>query len=411
MKLTKATTPRLKLPPGRGDVIFFDDELPGFGLRIRAGGKRVWIVQYRFGLKQRRVTLGDLRKLDADAARVEAKKRLAKVTLGTDPQREKIDARAKAGNTVHAVIDGFLAFKHSTLRPKTFIETRRYLKNHWKSLHAMPINDVRRSDVAGQLTKIAKENGATAAARARAALSALFAWAMGEGIDIDQNPVIGTNRPPEPRARDRVLSNDEIADIWHACRGDDYGRIIKLLLLTGARRDEIGGLTWQEVDTTKAAISLPSTRTKNHLPHLIPLSPNALEIIREVSPRSGRSHLFGEGPLDKDSVHQGFLGWSKAKKALDQRILARRIPAGDAALVKKAETGWRVHDLRRTVSTGMGTIGVLPHVIEAVINHVSGHKRGVSGVYNRAKYEPEVKAALELWAEHLESIVRSGGRA
>jgi len=99
-------------------VIFFDDELPGFGLRIRAGGKRVWIVQYRFGLKQRRVTLGDLRKLDADAARVEAKKRLAKVTLGTDPQREKIDARAKAGNTVHAVIDGFLAFKHSTLRPK-----------------------------------------------------------------------------------------------------------------------------------------------------------------------------------------------------------------------------------------------------------------------------------------------------
>jgi integrase len=400
MKLTKANSSRLKLPLGKSDVIYFDEDLPGFGLRLRAGGKRVWIAQYRFGAKQRRVTLGDQRKLDADAARAEAKSRLAKVTLGLDPQREKINARATNANTLDGVVVNFLAFKQTTLRAKSFTEMSRYLKQHWKPLHAIPINGIRRSDVAGQLTKITREHGTTAAARARAALSGLFTWAMGEGIDIDQNPVIGTNRPPEPKARERVLSDDEIADIWRACRDDDYGRIIKLLLLTGARRDEIGGLSWQEVDPTGASIILPASRTKNSRPHLIPLAPTALSIIREISPRSGRSHLFGEGPIDKGKAHGGFLGWSKAKRALDQRIQAHRNAVGD-----KNGSSWRVHDLRRTASTGMGQIGVLPHVIEAVINHASGYKRGVAGIYNRAKYEPEVRAALELWADHVTSIV------
>jgi Arm DNA-binding domain len=174
MKLTKANSSRLKLPLGKSDVIYFDEDLPGFGLRLRAGGKRVWIAQYRFGAKQRRVTLGDQRKLDADAARAEAKSRLAKVTLGLDPQREKINARATNANTLDGVVVNFLAFKQTTLRAKSFTEMSRYLKQHWKPLHAIPINGIRRSDVAGQLTKITREHGTTAAARARAALSGLF---------------------------------------------------------------------------------------------------------------------------------------------------------------------------------------------------------------------------------------------
>jgi integrase len=232
---------------------------------------------------------------------------------------------------------------------------------------------------------------------------------MREGLDIDQNPVIGTNRPPEPQSRDRVLSDSDIADVWAACGDDDYGRIIKLLLLTGSRREEIGGLAWAEIETDRATITLASSRTKNGRPHVIPLASQTLSIIKEIAPRDGRLHVFGDGPRVEGGAHHGFSGWSKAKKALDDRIQASR-SACDKRKKNSAQpiTSWRLHDLRRTCATTMADrLGILPHVIETALNHVSGHKSGVAGVYNHARYEREVRAALELWAEHVVSIVRT----
>jgi integrase len=177
-------------------------------------------------------------------------------------------------------------------------------------------------------------------------MGAFFAWAMREGL-ADENPVIGTNNPEEGiTPRDRVLTDAELRAIWNACQDDDFGRIVKLLMLTGCRRDEIGGLRWDEVDIGDAMLNIPGSRTKNHTALNLPLSP---------APR----------PADWEFVwrRNGFSVWSYATLALRGRI---------AAAQGKALAPWRLHDIRRTVATRMGDIGVLPHVVEAVLNHLSG---------------------------------------
>jgi integrase len=410
MKFTQPSATRQPLPAG-SDAIFFDDDLPGFGLRVRAGGKRSWIIQYRVGAKQRRLTIGSVDKLSADQARKAARGRLAHVELGGDPQQEKHEARNAASYSLGKLVDDYLARRHhrtgkDRLRRSSYEATELYLRKHWKPLHGLQASEVDRTAVAVRLTAIEAEISSVTAARARVALSSMFAWAIGQGI-VDSNPVVGTNKPPEPKARDRVLTDVEIADIWTACRDDDFSRIVKLLLLTGARRDEIGDLAWSEIDLDRDIINLPPDRTKNGRPHVVPLAHAAVYLITSTLRRPGRDRVFGEG-------EGGFSGWSKAKGALDRRINEART----AAAVPGKRTGkpqpiadWRLHDLRRTAATVMAEkLGVLPHIIEASLKHVSGHKAGVAGVYNRATYEREVRAALLLWADHVRSIVEGGER-
>jgi integrase len=412
VKLTQPNAIRQPLPLGKSDAIFFDDDLPGFGLRVRAGGKRTWVIQYRVGAKQRRLTIGSLDKLSADQARKAARGRLACVELGGDPQQEKQDARNAAGHTVGRLVDDYLARRHhetgkDRLRRSSYEATELYLRKQWKPLHGLQASKVDRSAVAGRLTAIEAEISSVTAARARVAFSSMFAWAIGQGI-VESNPVIGTNKPPEPMARDRVLSNAEIAEIWASCRDDNFSRIVKLLLLTGARRDEIGDSAWSEIDLDHDVINLPPDRTKNGRPHVVPLAPAAANILRLMCRQPGRDNVFGEG-------EGGFSGWSKAKAALDRRINEARAAVA-AGSVKRADkpqpiANWRLHDLRRTAATVMAEkLGVLPHVIEAVLNHVSGHKAGVAGIYNRATYEREVRSALLLWADYVRAIVEGNER-
>jgi len=176
------------------------------------------------------------------------------------------------------------------------------------------------------------------------------------------------------------LTDTELAEIWRACRDDDYGRIVKLLMLTGQRRDEVGGMRWAEINKGEKVWTIPATRTKNHREHIVPLTDAALALVTSSPPR--REYLFGDGPRRIGDNGSGYSGWSKSKYALDQRLA---LPA------------WRLHDLRRTAATVMADkLGVLPHIIEAVLNHVSGHRAGVAGVYNRAKYEGEMRSARAL---------------
>jgi integrase len=346
------------------------------------------------GAKQRRFTLGTTKSLGADEARKQAKRKLAAVTLGEDPQALKEATRAKAANTLSAIIETYLEIKLVTLRPKSFAETARYLRRYWKPLHGVPVHAVSRTDVAARLAKITTANGTVAATRARAALSALFAWAIREGI-ADTNPVIGTNRPDgrqaEAKTRERVLSNRELAEIWRACGNDDYGRIIRLLSLTGQRRNEVGGMAWSELDLERGTWTIPSHRTKNGRAHVIAFPHAALPILARVERRTWTDRLFGRS-------ENGFGGWSKAKKALDQRVAEKQ------GVPERLEP-WCVHDIRRTVATRMADLGILPHVIEALLNHISGHKSGVARVYNRSTYERETRAALALWSDHLCTIV------
>lgn len=392
MRLTKPNIAKLKLPLGKSEAIVFDDALPGFGIRIRAGGKRVWIAQYRVGRQQRRVTIGNVETLNPDKAREEARSILAKVHLGSDPQTEKAESRARASVTLGAVAKRYLdEYARPGLKPRSYEEVERHLTRHWSPLRELPIHKIQRANVAGRLAEIAKESGPFASNRARASLSALFSWAMGEGL-VDLNPVTGTNKATEEVSRDHVISNFELAAIWRACRDDDYGRIVRLLILTGQRREEVGAMAASEVTEAGRLWIIPRERTKNGLPHDVPLSDPALEILSSTPRREGRHLLFGEGK-------GGFQGWSKAKAKLDTRI----VKAG--AKVRP----WRLHDIRRTVATGMAGLGTLPHVIEAVLNHVSGHKAGVAGVYNRATYAKEKCEALNAWAGHIQMLTRQGG--
>lgn len=396
MKLTKSSVGALQLPRDKADAIYFDDDLPGFGVRLRAGGRRTWIVQFRVGARQRRLTIGNVAALDAAEARMAARKALARVGLGHDPQADKAEARAKAAITLGSVVDTYLNHKKAVVRPTSFKETDRYLRQHWKPMHGLPLHKIMRRNVATRLAEITAANGPVAAGRARSALSATFVWALGEGI-AENNPVIGTNRPAEPVSRDRVLNDEELVEIWNACRDDNYGRIVRLLMLTGQRRQEVGAMIWPELDFDRAVWVIPSERTKNYRQHEVPLTDPVIAILKAIPQRTNRESVFGEG-------HGPFQGWSEAKAALDRRIFAaRNVMTGGAG---KAIAPWRLHDLRRTLATRMADLGVQPHVIEAVLNHVSGHKAGVAGVYNRSLYSAEKRAALTLWAEHIMSLVQ-----
>jgi integrase len=403
MKLTQAAVRTLTVPAGKAEAIIFDDEVSGFGLRIRASGSRTWIVQYKIGNKHRRLTLGSTAMLTADQARNGIKDKnhptknrdgardlLARVRLGEDPAARKIEARARAADTFGVLVNGFLARQEKRLRPRSYAETERYLRVHWKPLHGAPLANINRATVAAKLAAIADDSGPIAADRARAALSAFFTWAIREGL-ADVNPVIGTNKSAELRPRERVLADAELAAIWKALPADQYGAIVRLLILTGQRREEIGGLRWSEVDVDKARVTLAGDRTKNGKPHELPLPDAGLAIIEAQPRRGSRDLIFGEG-------EGPFQGWGRAKAALDRRLAKLadqnvRVPP------------WRLHDVRRTVATRMADLGVQPHVVEAVLNHVSGHKAGVAGVYNRSLYGPEKRAALHLWAKHVLTIV------
>jgi integrase len=396
MKLTHASVKGLSLPSGSRDKLFFDDDLPGFGFRIRDGGKRTWIAQYRLGKKQRRVTIGAAANTTAEEARKRAKGILSRVHLGGDPQIEKAEARAQASSTVQSAVERYLDERAlPRLKPRSLDEVQRHLRKHFAALSEIPLAKVTRADVAAEIANIAKQNGPYAANRARAAMSSLYSWAMGEGL-TDRNPVIGTNKATNEIARDRVLSPPELSAIWQEAGDGDYAAIVKLLVLTGQRREEVGGMLWSEVDLDSSIWRIRAERTKNGLPHDLPLSQPAIAILRDRAKRERRDLVFGTGDGP-------FQGWSNAKRALDTRVLAR-LRKKD----KKAQFApWRLHDIRRTVATRLGDIGVLPHVVEAVLNHVSGHKAGVAGIYNRASYAAEKRMALDLWAEHIAEVATS----
>jgi len=205
---------------------------------------------------------------------------------------------------------------------------------------------------------------------------------------VENNPIVGTIQPKDGKPRERTLSDDELAAIWRACPSNDYGRIVRLLILLGARRAEVGGMRWNELNFESGTWMLPADRSKNGRAHTLPVMPIALDIIKDVPRLASRDLLFGARSDD------GFTDWDDQKEALDER---------------SGVIGWTLHDIRRSVATKLADIGVQPHVIEQILNHVSGHKAGPAGIYNRSSYEREVLAALALW-DHVRALVEGGER-
>jgi integrase len=390
-KLTDKDIRDLTVPEGAKDIQSFDKELPGFGVRKFASGKASLFVKYTVGTQQRRKTLGPWVAGTLPAIRKEAAVVLAQARLGKDVVGEarKAQQEAKKAKTLGELVEPYLRLRETgnefwkAMRPKSHVETTRYLQRSWQPLHDKPVNEITRQMVRERRNEIVSESGAVSANRALAALSGLCGWA------IEQEHISGTNptsdiKPLHEEDRERVLSEEELVEIWLAAGDDEFGRIVKLLMLTGQRRQEIGGLEWTEVRLQRALIDLPERRTKNKKRHLIPLSEAALALLPTCPENMDAHHVFAP-------VH-----WGRDKGLLDKRILGRR----GASLPH-----WTLHDIRRTVVTNMNELGFAdPHIVEAVVNHISGHKSGVAGKYNHAQYLEQRRDALEKWGRYLTGL-------
>jgi integrase len=378
VKLTRASAATLALPEGAADVIHFDTEVPGFGLRFRrarSGGViTTWVLQHKRG----RETLGRYPAIGPQQAREWATKVHAQIALGHDPAAAREEEKQQQAETFEAVLR--LYFVGKNLRPRSRVEIERHLLKNAAELHRRPLAQITKREMATCLATVTDRSGPIQANRTRASLSAFFMWCCRRGL-IDSNPVGFTERHKE-ESRHRVLSDPELRQLWKALPESDYGKAVKLLILTGQRRDEIGKLRWSEVDLARRVISLPAERTKNGKPHDVSLSGPALTIL-ELQPRFGE-YVFGRC---------GIKDWSHKKAELDAKLQLEH---------------WVVHDLRRTAATRMVDLGILPHAVEAVLNHY-GHRSGVAGIYNRSLYAAEKAQALARWAEHVMALV--GDRA
>jgi integrase len=358
-----------------------DGLLPGLYLIVQPSGARSWAVRYRHNGRPRKHTLGPYPAIDLKSARVLGAKVLRAAAEGRDPTGERQEQRA---NTVEQVVAQFL-LKHGQrrYRPRTFAEAQRLLKQnvvaHWGH---QPIASVTRKQLRDMLDRLVTNDTPMLANRVYSITRKLFGWAMEQEI-IEVSPYVGLKIPAEEKSRDRILTDQELRAVWQAAgQMGVYGSLVRVLILTGQRRGEIAGLTWDEIDLDKGLISLPRERVKNNRAHEIPLSPQAVALI-EALPRNSEQYVFS---LDGGPI----INFGRFKNRLDKLCGVQN---------------WTVHDLRRSAASGMARLGVGLPVIEKVLNHVSGSFAGVVGIYQRHDFAGEKRRALELWGAHVAAIV------
>jgi integrase len=367
-----------------------DNFLPGLYLVQQPSGAKGWAVRYRHQGVPRKLTLGSYPALGLKDARELGAKALRAVAEGRDPGREKIAARAAKADSVDRIVEDFLE-RHvrRSNRPRTAQETERLLRQHvlprWRGRMA---HDITRRDVLDVLDRVVDGGAPIAANRVFAAVRKFFNWCVARDI-LAASPCAGVKPPTAERARDRVLSDDELRRVWAAADklGGTFGPLVKLLALTGQRRAEVAGIRWDELDLDSRLWTLPPARTKNNQPHEVPLSKAALAVLQNV-PRTASSPFV----LTTNGGASPASGYSKNKRRLDA-LLPADMPA------------WRLHDLRRTCASGLARLGINLPVIEKVLNHSSGSFAGIVGVYQKHSFASEKAQALEAWGNFVMALV------
>jgi integrase len=396
-RITKQLLDALK--PGAKDAFVWDNKLSGFGVKVTPSGGKVFVYQYRLGgrgAKVRRYTIGKFGPFTPDGARREAEHLARLVAQGTDPQQAKATHRRE-------VVD--LAFDKYVERFETD-----YLKREWPASYAdaratldrfavpalksKPLPAIDRRDIRSVL-KLVQDKPATAR-KLFAILRRLFKFAVAED-DLAASPMSDMEAPSGPVARDRVLEDWELKLVWQASHelGSPFGPLVRLLVVTGARREEVAGLSWAELREGAAMWHLPAERAKNGFAFDLPLSSLA---VQELAAMKGKGDKWPrKGLLFSTTGKTPVSGFSKAKARLDAEI----------AKLNDEEplAPWRLHDLRRTLATGMQRLGVRFEVTEAILNHVSGAKSGVAGVYQRHDWADEKRTAIEAWACHVAGLL------
>jgi integrase len=353
-----------------------DDYMRGLYLVVQPTGTKSWAVRYRLGGKSAKHTIGPYPAFGLKEARDAAAEVLRAVAEGRDPKQRQ-------AGTVAEAVEQFLARHGKHYRPKVFYEASRRLQLYVVDSWGMrKLDSITRADVRSLLGGI---EAPVAANRVHSIVRKFFNWTVENDL-IPSSPVAGVKAPNPETSRDRVLTDAELKAVWRAANKEGYpiGAILQLLILTGQRRGEVAGMTWSELDFKAKAWTLPRERVKNDRRHEVPLSRQAVAIIKQA-PRIGDRYVF---TLNGTAPYNGF----KAKERLD--ALANIAP-------------WTVHDLRRTAASGMARLGVSLVVIEKVLNHVSGSLAGIVGVYQRHEFAQEKRAALQQWADHVERLVRA----
>lgn len=374
----------------------WDDGIKGFGAKFSKSGAVVYVLQFRMGGREsstRRYTIGSHGSpWTPTTARDEAQRLLILIAQGTDPAEADRQRRREA---VDLAFDNYaLRFEQSVVKVGWKDQVARSLRLHVTPvLGKRPLPKIKRSDIVTVFDRMPQ----TQVANRRnvfAVLRRLFRWAVSRG-DIDRSPMEGMETPPAVRPRDRWLSDGEVGRIWrqtyhtHPC----FGPIVRLLIVTGQRREEVASLAWEELDQSELIWTLPGVRSKNGEPNVIPLNALAVAVLNDVA---GSAVWPRRGKVFATSSGAGFTAYHKGKLKLD------RLVAEDGG---EPLQPWRLHDLRRTLATGFQRLGVRFEVTEAVLNHVGGARAGVAGVYQRHDWKQEKREAMNMWSDHVASIL------
>ncbi len=395
--------------PAAGQLDYKIEGRPGLRLRVAASGLKTWTHLYRHRGNLRRAMIGTYPGISLAQADKRWSDARDAIRAGADPyptrderkeraRLEHVAAEREKANSFRAVVEAYLADKRegggAEIKSKKLVERR--LENYaMPEFGDRPIGEITRADVRDLLRDMVNGEAPVAANRLLTNLKRVFAWAV-ENDKIETSPVAVMKKPVKEQSRDRVLTDAELAEIWAACDrlATAHAAVVRTMILTGARRTEAGGMKRSELRGEEW--HLPAERSKNGRSHLVPLAPLARDVLGSAPTFDRCEYVFstdGENPVS---------GWSKVKIRLDKAIAAARADAG----IVEPMPHWTLHDLRRTLVTGMNeALGIAPHVIEAVVNHVSGQSRaGVAGIYNRAVLLPQRRAALDAWAAHVKAI-------
>ena len=398
MKPAAITDAKLKgmKPPATGRLELSDTVVPGLRVRMSASGVQSFIVRKRIAGKPSNITLGRYGpRFGLAEARKKARAVLSDIEAGGDPSSpHAASKRAQPGaETIRGLLPAYLAAKAER---RSVGEMKRVMENYVvPELGDRLADAVTRADVTRLIDKVA----ATAPVMARnvhAQLSAFYSWAMPRLDRLPSNPCRDAGRPSAPKARDRVLSDEELVCLWHLVEAEPFpwNIALKLLILTGQRRNEVFEADSAEFDLKKKVWTIPGERAKNGERHEVPLATSVLALLKLIPKHDDSDKLFPA----QGQPENGASGFSKVQARLRKNMTDKL----------GAMPEWRLHDVRRTVATGLQRLGVRLEVTEAVLNHLSGSRAGIVGVYQRHTFTDEKRAALEAWVAEVERLVGAG---
>ncbi len=412
VKLTKSYIDNLQ--PTDKDVLYWDSELKGFGVKVTPKNRKVFLVMHRpkghIGAAKK-YTIGTHGEWTVQQARDRAREILTEGSKGNDVGAiERVERQRKSSDILSDLVDEFLK-KHAA-QNKTHGETKRILERELLPKHGKKsIHIVTKHDVLSVLEGIRDRGSPIMANRALAAIRKLMNWCVSRGI-IDTSPANGISQLSKEVSRDRVLSREETRAALISAKkmGYPYGNIVELLFLTAQRRDEVGEMRWSELDLDNAAWTIPAQRAKNGKAHDVHLSKDALTSLSSI-PRFVSADNVESDLVFTTTGTSPFSGFSKAKTALDKKMLEVLQKMGEdkgvnPELVKL--TPWRLHDIRRTVTTELSKLGVAIHVADAILNHKSNAMSSVARIYQRNEFIDERRDALNKWCDHLNEMLRNG---